>query len=101
MAIHLILSIILFGLTLCFEPSNSVENGSTGSKKMVPVGVILDHDSGVGKMGKSYIAMAVSDFYARYADYKTRLNPAAMKNSVKDPVVAASAGKANIFSFFC
>ncbi|XP_060672909.1 glutamate receptor 2.8-like [Ziziphus jujuba] len=91
MAIHLILSIILFGLTLCFEPSNSVENGSTGSKKMVPVGVILDQDSGVGKMGKSYIAMAVSDFYARYADYKTRLNPAAMKNSVKDPVVAASA----------
>ncbi|XP_038710772.1 glutamate receptor 2.7-like isoform X2 [Tripterygium wilfordii] len=39
----------------------------------VNVGVVLDLETGFGKMSLSSINMALSDFYASHADYKTRL----------------------------
>ncbi|XP_024930632.3 glutamate receptor 2.8-like isoform X1 [Ziziphus jujuba] len=84
---------LLFGRSkYCFSAVN--ENGSAnsvgGSKKVVRVGVILDSDSGVGRMTRSYISMAISDFYATYPYYQTRIS-LSEKNSEKDAVVAASA----------
>ncbi|RVW72750.1 Glutamate receptor 2.7 [Vitis vinifera] len=39
----------------------------------VKVGVVLDMDTWLGKMGLSCISMALSDFYASHGHYKTRL----------------------------
>lgn len=44
-----------------------------GVTSSVHVGVILDMESWVGKVGNSCMYMAVSDFYSTHADYKTRL----------------------------
>ncbi|CAN6539671.1 unnamed protein product [Malus baccata var. baccata] len=56
----------------------------------VHVGVVLDLDTGFGKMGMSYIDMALADFYASHAGYKTRL-VLHKRDSAKDVVVAATA----------
>ena len=59
----------------------------------VNVGVVLDMDTWIGKMGLSCISMALSDFYSSHSDYKTRivLNN---RDSKKDVVGAAAAGNA-------
>ncbi|KAF8392930.1 hypothetical protein HHK36_021170 [Tetracentron sinense] len=54
------------------------------------VGVVLDFDTWVGKMGLSCIPMALSDFYAAHSFYKTRL-VLHTRDSKKDVVGAASA----------
>nr|DAD45620.1 TPA_asm: hypothetical protein HUJ06_003850 [Nelumbo nucifera] len=56
--------------------------------KIIDVGVILDLDTWVGKMGQSCISMALSDFYATH-NYTTRLN-IHIRNSKNDIVTAAS-----------
>ncbi|KAJ9702840.1 hypothetical protein PVL29_004539 [Vitis rotundifolia] len=40
----------------------------------VKVGVVLDMDTWLGKMGLSCISMALSDFYASHGHSKTRLD---------------------------
>lgn len=55
------------------------------------VGVVLDSDSSIGKMGFSYMEMALSDFYESHRNYKTRLALFA-KNSMEDVIEAAAAG---------
>lgn len=89
--IHIMLFVIIFfGLGLC--RANGIENGSTESKaQVVKVGVILNLGSPLGKMAKSYISMAVSDFYAINANYRTRL-ALSVKDTEEDVVEAASAG---------
>ena len=57
----------------------------------VNVGVIVDYDRRIGKMGLSCIEMAISEFYASNAHYKTRLVLHA-RDSKSDVVGAASAG---------
>ena len=57
----------------------------------VNVGVVLDLDSLVGKIGWSCINMALSDFYASHGDYKTRL-VLNIRDSNEDVVGAAAAG---------
>ncbi|XVF89458.1 hypothetical protein PTKIN_Ptkin19aG0131900 [Pterospermum kingtungense] len=56
----------------------------------VNVGVVLDFDKQLGKIGLSCINMALSDFYAAHASYRTRLvlNP---RDSKMDVVAAAAA----------
>ncbi|XP_021276565.1 glutamate receptor 2.7-like [Herrania umbratica] len=56
----------------------------------VNVGVVLDLDSSVGKIGLSCINMALSDFYDTHSHYKTRmvLN---IRDSKEDVVAAADA----------
>ncbi|KAL0428928.1 UNVERIFIED_CONTAM: Glutamate receptor 2.8 [Sesamum radiatum] len=55
------------------------------------VGVILDLDSPVGRIGMSCLSMASYDFYSAHADYKTRLvlNVRDSNNSVVDAAAAA------------
>nr|XP_048326895.1 glutamate receptor 2.8-like isoform X2 [Ziziphus jujuba var. spinosa] len=91
MAIYLMLLIFSTWLShcVCVEPFNYVENGSIGSKQAVRVGVVIDLDSDVGKIAENYTSMALSDFYTRYADYRTRLN-VAVKNYGKDDVIFAA-----------
>ncbi|XWS17895.1 hypothetical protein CRYUN_Cryun33cG0107700 [Craigia yunnanensis] len=56
----------------------------------VNVGVVLDLDSLVGKIGLSCINMALSDFYAIHPHYKTRL-VFNIRDSKQDVVTAAAA----------
>ena len=57
----------------------------------VNVGVVLDMDQWMGKMGLSCISMALSDFYASHDYYKTRL-VLNTRDSKDDVVGAAAAG---------
>ncbi|XVF56118.1 hypothetical protein PTKIN_Ptkin06aG0091500 [Pterospermum kingtungense] len=63
----------------------------------VNVGVVLDFDKQLGKIGLSCINMVLFDFYATHASYRTRLvlNP---KDSKMDVVAAAATG--SCFFFF-
>ncbi|WJZ85467.1 hypothetical protein VitviT2T_005002 [Vitis vinifera] len=56
----------------------------------VKVGVVLDMDTWLGKMGLSCISMALSDFYASHGHYKTRL-VLEIRDSKRDVVGAAAA----------
>ncbi|KAL6196321.1 hypothetical protein ACLB2K_031936 [Fragaria x ananassa] len=56
----------------------------------VDVGVIIDLDDPIGKMYLTCIEMALSDFYASHAHYKTRL-VLNTRNSNRDVVGAAAA----------
>lgn len=57
----------------------------------VKVGVVLDSDSSIGKMGLSFMEMALSDFYGFHGNYKTRL-ALFPQNSMGDVVEATAAG---------
>ncbi|KAK2979244.1 hypothetical protein RJ640_021150 [Escallonia rubra] len=60
------------------------------STSPVNVGVVLDMDTWLGKMGLSCITMALSDFYASHINYKTRL-VLNTRDSKRDVVGAAAA----------
>jgi hypothetical protein len=62
---------------------------------LVDVGVVLDMDTWNGKMAWSCINMALSDFYASYPDYKTRLR-LNIRDSKRDVVGAAAAGSLSL-----
>ncbi|EXC66202.1 hypothetical protein L484_000102 [Morus notabilis] len=88
----------VFGLSVCFTArfmiltwimfSAMAQNNSTTE---VNVGVILNLDTGVGKVGLSCLKMALSDFYNSRSFYNTRL-VLHVRDSNKDVVKAASAG---------
>ncbi|RVW72738.1 Glutamate receptor 2.7 [Vitis vinifera] len=61
----------------------------------VKVGVVLNMDTWLGKMGLSCISMALSDFYASHGHYKTRLVPE-IRDSKRDVVGAAAAVNSGI-----
>ncbi|KAK8660857.1 hypothetical protein V6N13_051765 [Hibiscus sabdariffa] len=63
---------------------------NTTATAAVNVGVVLDMDSLVGKIGMSCIDMALSDFYAVHPHYKTRL-VLHTRDSIGDTVAAAAA----------
>ena len=58
----------------------------------VNIGVVLDANTWIGKLGLSCIRMALSDFYASHGYYKTRL-VLNIKDSKEEVIAAASAGK--------
>ncbi|CAL5358773.1 unnamed protein product [Camellia sinensis] len=58
----------------------------------VKVGVVLDMNTWVGKMGLKGISMALSDFYSSHVHYKTRLE-LHVRDSKDNVVGAAAAGK--------
>ncbi|KAI8013202.1 Glutamate receptor 2.7 [Camellia lanceoleosa] len=60
----------------------------------VKVGVVLDMNNWVGKMGLKCIYMALSDFYLSHVHYKTRLD-LYVRNS-KDNVVGAAAAAVDL-----
>ncbi|KAJ3704818.1 hypothetical protein LUZ61_008523 [Rhynchospora tenuis] len=57
------------------------------SKKHIPIGVILDLDTRVGKIAQTSIAMAVEDFYTVHSNFSTRLE-LYTRDSSKDDVKA-------------
>ncbi|KAL8253098.1 hypothetical protein R6Q59_036791 [Mikania micrantha] len=61
----------------------------------VPVGVILDMGSRVGKTIMSCISIAVSEFYADNSHYKTRIVLHG-RDAHGEPIHALSAGKSNL-----
>lgn len=65
----------------------------------VNVGVILHFDSLFGKVGLSCVNMALSNFYASHAYYKTRL-VLHTRDSMRDVVAEAAAGSLSTFNFF-
>ncbi|KAJ0091278.1 hypothetical protein Patl1_14395 [Pistacia atlantica] len=62
----------------------------SASNHTVKVGVILDLNSSVGRTAYCFIRAASSDFYAKHADYRTRIN-FLFRDSRNDVVAAASA----------
>ncbi|MCL7024061.1 hypothetical protein MKW94_011546 [Papaver nudicaule] len=91
--------LLQFFLTFCISllclPRESIlvyaQNSSeAATTTTVDVGVILDLDSWVGKMGQSCLLMAVSDFYTSNPTYKTRL-VLHTRDSNRDIIDAASA----------
>jgi len=67
----------------------------TMGKVIIRVGVVLDLNSAVGKMAESCISAAVNDFYARNADYRSRIS-LVTRDSKGDVVTAASAGTTSL-----
>uniref|UniRef100_A0A7N2KMT2 Glutamate receptor n=1 Tax=Quercus lobata TaxID=97700 RepID=A0A7N2KMT2_QUELO len=59
------------------------------AKEVIPVGVVLDLKSPVGRVAESYMSMARSNFYAVNHNYRTRLTLFA-KDSGDDVITAAS-----------
>ncbi|GKF80065.1 hypothetical protein Tco_0235633, partial [Tanacetum coccineum] len=62
------------------------------SYKEIPVGVILDMGSWVGKTVHSCMTMALSDFYTVNNHYKTR-TVLHSRDTRREPLHALSAGK--------
>ena len=79
------LSFLLLSLSLCgYEPLMM-------ANELIPVGVVLDLKSPVGRVAERYMSMALSDFYAVNHNYSTRLS-LFTKDSGNDVIAAASAG---------
>ncbi|KAG2261189.1 hypothetical protein Bca52824_068268 [Brassica carinata] len=57
----------------------------------VPVGLVLDLGSMEGKIVRSSVSMALTDFYTTNSDYKTRLS-LSVRNSHGEPLLALASG---------
>lgn len=44
------------------------------AKEIIPIGVVLDLKSPVGRLAERYMSTALSDFYAVNDNYSTRLS---------------------------
>lgn len=85
-----ILPLLVFVLSLDdFSVSSAVARSS--SPFPVRVGVVLDMDDDLGKMGFICIKMALSGFYKKHTRYRTRLILHS-RDSKKDVVGATAAG---------
>ncbi|KAJ9537637.1 hypothetical protein OSB04_030370 [Centaurea solstitialis] len=79
---HLLLLLLLF---LLFITTHT--NGTTIN---IPIGVILDTESMVGKITSTCISMALQDFYREHTNFTTTIVPN-FRDSKQDNVQAASA----------
>ncbi|GKV26093.1 hypothetical protein SLEP1_g35446 [Rubroshorea leprosula] len=80
---------VLFCKLLSVETAVA-QNTMASATIPVNVGVVLDLDTWVGKLGLSCINMAISDFYFNHSNYRTRL-VLTVKDSEGDIVGAAAA----------
>lgn len=89
--------LLLFFSLLCIFPAEldsiSDINSAAGSVNNIeiPVGVIVDEGSWVGKTVEISISIAISDFYELHSHYKTRV-VLHTRNSEGDPLRTLSAG---------
>ncbi|KAL7166279.1 hypothetical protein ACSBR2_037035 [Camellia fascicularis] len=83
---------LFFFIFFVLSPSNLFTKMAMAQNNTIPVnvGVILDMNTWIGKMGLSCITMALSDFYASHGHYRTRL-VLNTRDSKKDVVGAAAA----------
>ncbi|GLU17157.1 hypothetical protein SLE2022_335510 [Rubroshorea leprosula] len=80
-------------IVLCwlFSAEAAVAQNITATGKIsVNVGVLLDLDTWVGKLGLSCISMSLSDFYSKHSDFRTKLD-LKIRDSKEDIVGAATA----------
>ncbi|KAI7989910.1 Glutamate receptor 2.7 [Camellia lanceoleosa] len=84
---------LFFFIFFVLTPSNLFTKMAMAQNNTIPVnvGVVLDMNTWVGKMGLSCITMALSDFYASHGHYRTRLllNTRDSKNDVVGAAAAA------------
>ncbi|KAF3961756.1 hypothetical protein CMV_013659 [Castanea mollissima] len=78
------LSLLLLSLSLCSYGPLMMAN------ELIPVGVVLDLKSPVGRVAERYMSMALLDFYAVNHNYSTRLS-LLIKDSGNDVIAATSA----------
>jgi hypothetical protein len=87
-------NLIKLPVFLCFTLFSVVpaqNSNQTTSSHDIPVGVILDLNTIVGKIGQTSIAMAMEDFYIANKNYSTRL-VLHIRDSNGDDFQATSAG---------
>ncbi|XP_011012648.1 PREDICTED: glutamate receptor 2.8-like isoform X2 [Populus euphratica] len=75
---------------LCFLMAILWSEQVAMGKVIIRVGVVLDMNSAVGKTAESCISAAETDFYAKNADFRTRIS-LVTRDSKGDVVTAASA----------
>ncbi|XP_073137095.1 glutamate receptor 2.2-like [Henckelia pumila] len=87
----MILSILYISLVLSLSGSLCDAQTGVGFNRTFQVGVILDFDSLVGRIGLTSLALAMSDFYATNPNYTTRLvlHPTDSKGQVIDAAANA------------
>lgn len=89
--------LLLFFSLLCFFPAelDSISDIKSAAGSVnnieIPVGVIVDEGSWVGKTVEISMSMAICDFYALNSHYKTRV-VLHTRNSEGEPLRALSAG---------
>lgn len=88
----LLLFLLLLGIT-----TQSCANEHNGDKSVINVGVIVDVESWVGKVVRSCITMAVSDFYDINRGYRTRI-VLHVRDSKGDSLQSIAAGEFFFFS---
>ncbi|KAJ0744950.1 putative periplasmic binding protein-like I [Helianthus annuus] len=79
---HMLL--IFFNAVMCL-----IWVANSNQKREVNIGVILDMDTGIGKMSRTCIEMAIHDFYEKPNDSTTEIRPH-FRDSKQDNVRAAS-----------
>ena len=77
-------------MTLCFQIRSNAQEVPAYNE--IPVGVILDMGSWLGKTVHSCITMALSDFYTLNSNYTTRI-VIHNRDTHGEPLHALSAGK--------
>lgn len=87
--------LFLFISSNCFvsNQTDAVNEGSGSEQKRVSVrvGLVLDLGSVEGKIVRSSVSLALSDFYAVNSDYKTRVS-LSIRNSRGEPLLALASG---------
>ncbi|KAL7189340.1 hypothetical protein ACSBR1_039058 [Camellia fascicularis] len=88
---------LFFFIFFVLSPSNLFTKMAMAQNNTNPVnvGVVLDMNKWVGKMGLSCITMALSDFYASHGHYRTRLL-LNTRDSKNDVVGAAAVGSLSL-----
>ncbi|XP_008223627.1 PREDICTED: glutamate receptor 2.8-like [Prunus mume] len=81
--------ILSFFFILSLAGLGSIQLSMAKEVIRIPVGVVLDLNSSVGAIAESCMTMALSDFYAKHAHYRTRLD-LRTRDSADDIVTAAS-----------
>ncbi|CAH8278856.1 unnamed protein product [Arabidopsis lyrata] len=80
------LLVLLLFISNCFASS---QNDEVDEQVRVRVGLVLDLGSVEGKIVRSSVSMALSDFYAIHNDYKTRVS-LSVRNSHGEPLLTLS-----------
>ncbi|CAL8078688.1 unnamed protein product [Prunus armeniaca] len=81
--------LLSFFFILLLAGLGSIQLSMAKEVMRIPVGVVLDLNSSVGAIAESCMTMALSDFYAKHAHYRTRLD-LRTRDSADDIVTAAS-----------
>ncbi|KAH7523908.1 hypothetical protein FEM48_Zijuj06G0062000 [Ziziphus jujuba var. spinosa] len=88
---------LLVSLIVCMRIFLATAESSTTTKIQINIGMIVNLDTWVGKVGLSCLNMALSDFYNSHPHYNTRLFLHINDSNTNDVVHSAAAGKGSGF----